>query len=414
MPQLIFCLVLAHSILIGCASFQVRSVSEVPFLKRAMTQKKGGIEVTVAVPNREETRQLFGVDLYARGVQPVWLRIENSENLDYLFFPLNLDPDYFSANEAAWMHRFFLSETANRQMANHFQSQQPNLYIRHGGNTQGFVFTNKKDGVKFVNVELFGANSSHRFEFILPVPGLKFDFEQVDFDRLYPERDVQNFDKAADMRAYLEQLPCCVFGPDQKTPGDPLNLVVVGSSEDVVSAFISRGWDLTEQLHAGSVWQTVMSSLFRSFYSNAPVSSLYLFGRRQDFALQKARNTVDERNHLRLWMAPVRYRGMPVLVGQISRDIGVRFSSRTFVTHKIDPDVDETRGYLVQDLLNARSVRAVGHTEGVGKAQPESPRYNYTRDPYFTDGLRVVLILSPEPVMIEKVERLPWADPVSP
>lgn len=69
-------------------------------------------------------------------------------------------------------------------------------------------------------------------------------------------------------------------------------------------------------------------------------------------ALQKGRRDVNQRNHMRLWLAPVTFQGQPVWVGQISRDIGVRLTRRTITTHKIDPAVDETRWYLLQDLFS--------------------------------------------------------------
>ena len=73
-------------------------------------------------------------------------------------------------------------------------------------------------------------------------------------------------------------------------------------------------------------------------YRYSPVSSLYVFGRPQDIAFQKARENIHERNHLRLWMSRVTYQGLPVWIGQISRDIGVRFTTKTITTHKIDPE----------------------------------------------------------------------------
>jgi hypothetical protein len=112
------------------------------------------------------------------------------------------------------------------------------------------------------------------------------------------------------------------------------------------------------------VWRTIGSSLFRSRYRTSPVSPLFYDGRRQDIALQKARGTVDERNHLRLWLTPLTYGGKEVWIGQISRDIGVRLSSRTFVTHKIDPQVDEASDYLAQDLLLSGSLAALGYVKG--------------------------------------------------
>ena len=66
----------------------------------------------------------------------------------------------------------------------------------------------------------------------------------------------------------------------------------------------------------------------QDMYRTSPVSPLYLFDRQQDLALQKIRGTVDERNHLRLWLAPVRVNGKSVWVGQISRDIGVKLAAK--------------------------------------------------------------------------------------
>jgi len=61
--------------------------------------------------------------------------------------------------------------------------------------------------------------------------------------------------------------------------------------------------------------------------------------------MQEARQAIDERNHLRLWYAPVRVAGRPVFIGQISRDIGVRFTGKTWnlTTRKIDPDLNDSR-----------------------------------------------------------------------
>ena len=149
-------------------------------------------------------------------------------------------------------------------------------------------------------------------------------------------------------------------------------------------------------------------SVFGSKYRTSPVSPLYLFDRPQDIALQKARSTVDERNHLRLWRTPVTLDGQNVFVGQISRDIGVKLSSKTFVTHKIDPVVDEARLYITLDMVASQTLQAVGYVKGVGYSDREAPRFNYTKDPFYTDGLRVVLILGDERLSLDSIEYLPW------
>ena len=89
----------------------------------------------------------------------------------------------------------------------------------------------------------------------------------------------------------------------------------------------------------------------------------------------------------------------------------MRFTTRTIVTHKIDPDVDETRSYLTQDLLYSQGLLKFAYVKGVGAAPIDSPRQNLTGDPYFTDGLRAVLCVSSKPVDIEKVEFIEWELP---
>jgi LssY C-terminus len=158
--------------------------------------------------------------------------------------------------------------------------------------------------------------------------------------------------------------------------------------------------------------QGTLSSVFGVKYRTSPVSALYLEGRKQDIALQKARGSVDERNQLRLWLTPLTFEGKEVWVGQISRDIGVRLSSKTITTHKIDPDVDEGRDYLVQDLLLSGNLAGIGYVQGVGAATPADPRYNYTLDPYFTDGLRVTLFVSEDYLSPDDLELVPWEWPI--
>jgi hypothetical protein len=104
----------------------------------------------------------------------------------------------------------------------------------------------------------------------------------------------------------------------------------------------------------------------------------------------------------------------PVWVGQISRDIGGRFTVKTWppVTHKIDPDVDEARIFLVEDLVLSQAVVKVGFVKGVGRATATRPRENLTGDPYYTDGLRAVLVLDRWPKPLTEVQSFRWERPL--
>jgi hypothetical protein len=396
----------------GCAAYNPLPSSEAIFLERVQTKTDNHIQLSAAVPSAQETRQIFGVDLYRHDIQPVWIEIDNQDEKPMRFLPVGVDPMYFTPLEAAFLSHFRFSDAANAKMDRYFFEQGKQIVIHPGTKKSGYVFTNLDEGTKSFVVDLVGEDGQVRtFTFFIPVPGLKTDHSQIDFEGLYPAHRWRNFEDEKDFIAYLKGLPCCTVNQKGTDPGDPLNLIVVGNGEDVYHAFIRAGWDETETVTAASAWKTGMAYFSGGHYRHSPVSALYVFGRPQDAALQKTRGRIHERNHLRLWLAPVRFKGELVWIGQISRDIGVRFTTKTIVTHKIDPDVDETRSYLIQDLWYSQGLEQFGFVKGVGAAAIDAPRVNLTGDPYFTDGLRAVLWLSSQPVAFENVNFLAWEQP---
>jgi hypothetical protein len=163
---------------------------------------------------------------------------------------------------------------------------------------EGFVYTKLDEGAKFLSVLLFHPKHLRQFEFVVPIPGVELLSHRLDFAAMRQTYGVQEVDDEG-LRQALERLPCCTQGPDLKTPGDPLNIVIIGSGLQTFVPFGRAGWDPTETLSRSSVWRTVASSLFSDRYRTSPISPLFVFARPQDVALQKARATVDERNHLR-------------------------------------------------------------------------------------------------------------------
>ena len=278
--------------------------------------------------------------------------------------------------------------------------------------TSGFVLTNLQEGLKFVQIDLVANGRAKTFSILTLVPGFPADYRsfQEFKDALYPTEKFVNHTDDAAFRAALEALPCCVTNKSGSKNGDPLNLVVVGGFDDALPGFARRGWHATEKKWFGAIVKMVKSALSGEPYPHAPVSNLYMFGRAQDLALQKARDTVHQRNHLRLWLSPMRYHGKSVWVGQISRDIGSRLTrhTSTLTTHKIDPDVDEARGALAQDMAYAGNLSKIGFVKGVGAAPKSAPRANLTKDPYYTDGLRCVFIFDRQPTSIAAIEFFPW------
>ena len=380
----------------------------VGFLDRSVTQQERGVTVSAAVPNSEETRDLFGIALYKKDVQPVWLSIRNETDRRLIYMPAGTDVDYHSPFKVAAFNR---NSDARARLEQHFFRNGVALLIEPGETRSGFIFTGLDEGTKSFNVDIVADQDSWKFTFFIQVPGLAIDHHDVDFRNLYAEDEITHFTDADAFIEALEKLPCCTMDKDGENKGDPLNLVLIGEPMDIYYAILRAAWDETEVVTAESGWKTAMSFLTGGEYRYSPVSSLYLFGRRQDVALQKIRDNIHERNHFRVWLAPMTFNGESVWIGQISRDIGVRFTRKTITTHKIDPDVDETREYLVENLAYNQSIAKIAYVGGVGAASMDEPRGNLTGDPYYTDGLRVVLWFSGEPVDLDNVELIRWRIP---
>lgn len=397
-------------LLSGCAGFNPAPVTFQPQLSRAMEKTAGPIRASVAMLSRKETEKMFGLPLHKKGIQPVWVRLENSSAKQFYFLPATLDTNYYSPAEVAYLFRKFLSPKRNRSVANFMEWKHIGLLIPPESTVEGYVFSAYDPGAKHVLIDLIGEYEHWRLEFSLPVPGYRLDVEDVDFDKLYSPGEMKDY-TLEELPSVLRTLSATTADKKGKGSGDPLNLVVVlGESDDVYTAFLRQGWDVTEALTFGGTFQLIGAVLFHSTWRTSPVSSLFMYGRRQDIAFQKARSTIHQRNHLRLWLAPFTCEGRDVYVGQISRDIGLRVSFRApgFVTHKIDPDVDEARDYLTQEMVISNSVERIAWVEGVGEVPRDKPHRNLTRDPYYTDGLRVVLFLSDHVTPPDEVHLTDW------
>jgi len=392
----------------GCATFNPQPREQVPFKERAVTQTRGALTVTVAVPTREEAKKLFGLDVEKKRIQAVWIDIRNDGPDEYWFMHHGLDPNYFSAHEVAYMHHRKLQHATNRQIDEHFGGLGIDPAVPARGRTAGFAFSNLKLGTKEVRIRLYGGKRVENFTFFVTVPGFQADWQQVDPDALYPEDEIVELRTEQELYDALLTLPCCTTRADGTGQGDPLNIVVIANDDDILG-FIRAGWDETEVLTFASGWKT-FKAFFGGEYKYSPMSALYVYGRPQELSLQKARDTIHLRNHLRLWVSPWVYQGKRVWVGGISRDIGVYFTTRAWnlTTHAIDPDIDEARTYLTEDLATAQALVKVGLVPGVGAATRGEPHRNLMNAPWWTDGNREVYLLTDGRVPLEKLEYFSW------
>lgn len=379
----------------GCASFEPHSLADWPDSDVVLTQTQRDVTVSAGMLTDDQAAQLYGVDLSDIGLQAIWLEIKNNSDKDYWLMVAALDPDYFAPDEAAALLTFRLSDDDDDRLIARVRELAMPLRTEAGQVSSGYVLAPAHEGGRYLNVPLFTSREVLKFGFPLRLTDGEFDFEELDANLIYADQPRPSLDLEG-LRTAIRELPCCTTDEDGDRTGDPINLVIVGDQESLLAALSHSGWSFTQRITPDSVRRMIGAAISGSTYAVAPVSPLFAFGRQQDMALQRARSTIVQRNHLRLWLAPFRYGDESVWVGQVSRDVAVKVTTRspTLTTHVIDPNVDEARENLLQSMILSGSVARFGFVDAVARSAPESPARNLTDDPYFTDGQRLVVILS--------------------
>ena len=163
-------------------------------------------------------------------------------------------------------------------------------------------------------------------------------------------------------------------------PGDPVNLVLTGTLQQLRAAFSNTGWSGADRLGLASSWGMIRAFVFDSPYPTAPFSTLYLFGRGQDVGFQKAiDNSPRKRHHIRFWALSLAHAesrlgkasfwlnddrppdGARVhWVGAGTKDTGFSLTRLTFqITHATDSDTNAERDYIIAELRKNRVIGEV-------------------------------------------------------
>ena len=189
----------------------------------------------------------------------------------------------------------------------------------------------------------------------------------------------------ADRHPQLEDLPGMTYTADG-IPADPINVALVGTQTDVVRIMVAAKWFPADPLTLKSSLEIAEASVFKRPDVSAPVSSEYLFGRKEDLSFEQAVGPDPrKRHHVRFWKSEkLDADGRPVWLGAAIFDEQVGLSHTTGqITHKTAPDIDAERDKLFADLketgdLSNVEVVAGFHTILEGK--------NGEGNPWFTDG----------------------------
>jgi len=369
-------------------SFRPESLESVDFRSRVQTQSDGDLTVRATVPGPDETRRLFGVPLYERGIQPVWLEVENRGPVPVRFAPTGIDAGYFSPVEVAYLHRGGFSKRARAEMESYYHGAAMDRFVEPGVRESGFVFTNARPGTKAFNVDLFGAEGGdYSFTFFIDVPGFIPDHAEVDFAGLYTEDQITELDEAG-LRAGLELLPRYTTDATGTALSEPVNVVFIGHGKDLRAALLRSDWQETAANSESS--------------GTSASRSRYLFGRRADAVLRKARGKND-RNWLGIWLAPMRVNGRSVWLAQVTHQLRGLFD---IVSQ--DPHIDEARYYLLQSLWYGQSLAQMAQRASIEPVPASEPVLGFRRRGYFTDGYQLVVWPSDDPVSLLEIVRLRW------
>ncbi len=151
--------------------------------------------------------------------------------------------------------------------------------------------------------------------------------------------------------------------------GDPVNLGVMGSKKQLIGAMTEAGWHIADELTWKSTLKMISSTLRKKSYPTAPVSSLFLFQKKQDIAFQiEVDGNPHARHHVRFWKTPKQW-WLPGgheadWVGAATYDTRVGFSVFTGqFTHKIEENVDIERDFVVHSVTASNTLASTERVE---------------------------------------------------
>lgn len=179
-------------------------------------------------------------------------------------------------------------------------------------------------------------------------------------------------------------------------PGDPLNVALIGEDQTLVTSMQKAGWYVANRLGIRADLRIAADTVLDRPYDAAPVSDLYLYGRKQDIAFEMpVGSSPRQRHHVRFWkMDQVDPDHGPVWIGAATFDTHVGLSHTTGqITHHIGEDVDTERDHVIESL---KAINAVSSVDVIKGFHSELSGKNGGGDPWKTDGdLDLAVLASP-------------------
>jgi hypothetical protein len=172
---------------------------------------------------------------------------------------------------------------------------------------------------------------------------------------------------------------------------DILNIIFLGSAEQVTAAFREAGWSNADPASRSAWFKNLYALLNNSGYEKQPMMTFYLNGKPEDMNWQKSLNSYGRRDHLRIWNWKSPETPNSIWVTSSTHDTGAALAikHRGFV-HHINPNIDDERSMVIRDLNFAGCVKSVSYF-----SRPEMPRdaHNAMGEAMHTDGSIAVVAL---------------------
>ena len=192
------------------------------------------------------------------------------------------------------------------------------------------------------------------------------------------------------LKRLVGQLPVRV-STTKHVDADLLNIVLLGSEDEIRSAFREAGWHNADPASKRAWMKNLYALLNNSGYAQQPMMTFFLNGKPEDMNWQKNLNSYGRRDHLRIWQWTSDGTGDSVWVTSSTHDTGavLDVKHKGFV-HHIAPDIDEERATVIRDLNFAGCVKSVNYI-----SQPAMPivTRNAIGDVMHTDGSVAVIAL---------------------
>jgi hypothetical protein len=204
----------------------------------------------------------------------------------------------------------------------------------------------------------------------------------------------------ADLDRLIATLPDRAYDPDSRRPSDLTNVLLIGSHEQIVTAFSAAGWTQANPSSLRSRIKWIRAVAERRGDQAGPMSALLLNGAEPDMSWEKSLNDVAKRHHVRVWRAGT-WRGQALWMSAATRDIDFAYlRPGQTLTHKVDENVDQERDKIAYDLAFTSCANVLAWT-----GRPDVPEFtrNGTGDPIATDTRAAIIRLNDCPA-----PRLSW------